>query len=40
MATMIEDADDVSQQLLDIILEHVVLPKQEEQPEAYRSDVT
>ena len=37
MASMIEEADDVSQQLLDIILEHVVMPKQQEEPEAYRS---
>ena len=37
MATMIEEADDVSQQLLDTILEHVVAPKKIKEPEAYRS---
>ena len=36
MATMIEDADDVSQTLLDTILEHVVAPKKTEHPEAYK----
>lgn len=36
MASMIEEADDVSQQLLDTILEHVVAPKKTEEPEAYR----
>lgn len=36
MASMIEEADDVSQQLLDTILECVTSPKKEEQPEAHR----
>ena len=36
MASMIEEADDVSQQLLDTILECVTPPKMEEQPEAHR----
>lgn len=35
MASMIEEADDVSQPLLDNILECVMSPKKEEQPEAY-----
>ncbi len=36
MASMIEEADDVSQPLLDVILECVTSPKMEEQPQAYR----
>lgn len=36
MASMIEEADDVSQPLLDVILECVTSPKMEEQREAYR----
>ncbi len=36
MASMIEEADDVSQQLLDTILECVMSPKMQEQPQAYR----
>lgn len=36
MASMIEEADDVSQPLLDNILECVTSPKKEEQPQAYR----
>lgn len=36
MASMIEEADDVSQPLLDNILECVMAPKKDEQPEAYR----
>ena len=35
MASMIEEADDVSQPLLDNILECVMSPKKEEQPESY-----
>ncbi len=34
---MIEEADDVSQPLLDVILECVTSPKMKEQPQAYRS---
>ena len=37
LASMIEEADDVSQQLVDTILEHVVAPKKKDEPEAYRS---
>ncbi len=37
MASMIEEADDVSQPLLDVILECVTSPKMKEQPQAYRS---
>ncbi len=40
MASMIEEADDVSQPLLDVILECVTSPKIEEQPQAYRSHPT
>ena len=40
MASMIEEADDVSQPLLDVILECVTSPKMEEQPQAYRSQPT
>ncbi|DBA83186.1 TPA: hypothetical protein ACH3X2_006702 [Trebouxia sp. C0005] len=36
MASMIEEADDVSQPLLDVILECVTSPQMEEQPQAYR----
>ncbi len=37
MASMIEEADDVSQPLLDVILECVTSPNMDEQPQAYRS---
>ena len=37
MASMIEEADDVSQPLLDVILECVTFPNMDEQPQAYRS---
>ena len=40
MASMIEEADDVSQPLLDVILECVTSPNMEEQPQAYRSQPT
>ena len=36
MASMIEEADDVSQQLLDTILERLTPPKMDDQPQSYR----